>query len=95
MSAALEYMRTMNDIIVGKDHSQGAKFPHCERNGVDQGVHNVLVHTGALKHLHVKQWGQADGPVANMQARMATIDCAPVYIVLYCFFNKLLRKATL
>ncbi len=25
------------------------QFPHCERNGVDQGVHNVLVHTGRIK----------------------------------------------
>jgi hypothetical protein len=68
----------MNDVITGKDQQLGGKFPQCERNGVDQGVHNVLVHTGALGRLGLKQWGQAEGPVANMQARMARIDCKPV-----------------
>lgn len=50
-------------------------FPHCERNGVDQGVHNVLVRTpGAIPHLQI--WGQAEGPVANMQSQMYSFDQA-------------------
>ena len=80
--AALDYIRTMNDIIMGQQDAQfpldeelRGRFPTCERNGVDQGAHNVLVHSGALEHLHLRQWGQADGPVANMQARQAKIDC--------------------
>ena len=54
------------------------KFPHCERNGVDQGTHNVLVHTGALDHLGLRKWSQSESasPVANMQARLAEVSCA-------------------
>jgi hypothetical protein len=75
--AVLKYLRIMNDIIVGTPQQAApvAQFPSCERNGVDQGVHNVLVHTGALEHLQLKAWGQAESPVANMQARMASIEC--------------------
>mmetsp|Transcript_25763 Transcript_25763/g.42987 ORF Transcript_25763/g.42987 Transcript_25763/m.42987 type:complete len:551 (-) Transcript_25763:52-1704(-) len=53
---------------------KGNKFPTCERNGVDQGVHNVLVHSGALGHLNVQRWGQKEGPVANMQSRVLRIE---------------------
>jgi hypothetical protein len=57
------------------------KFPTCERNGVDQGVHNVLIHTDALGlttkndkvPTRVKIWRQGDSPVANMQAHVATL----------------------
>ena len=41
-------------------------FAKCERNGVDQGVHNVLVHTGQIPSIHMHD--QSTGPVANMQA---------------------------
>jgi hypothetical protein len=78
VDAVTEYVRTMSDIITGTSSDHTRRFPQCERNGVDQGVHNVLVHTGALDHLHVRRWGQADGPVANMQARMAVISCGKV-----------------
>ncbi|CAM9713655.1 unnamed protein product, partial [Phaeothamnion confervicola] len=37
----------------------------CERNGVDQGVHNYLIHIGAIPD--VQTFGQESGPVANMQ----------------------------
>jgi hypothetical protein len=36
-----------------------------------QGVHNVLVHMGAVKNM--KQWDQRTGPVANMQAKVAQV----------------------
>eukprot|EP01033_Poteriospumella_lacustris_P007502 gene7502-5392_t len=49
-----------------------AKFPSCERNGVDQGVHNVLVHRGALAPVTV--WMQQDSPVANLQAQVADVS---------------------
>jgi hypothetical protein len=68
----IKYIQMMSDIISGKDSSVTAhQFPRCERNGVDQGVHNVLVYSNAIDHLQT--WGQSDGPVANMQARLAVI----------------------
>lgn len=48
------------------------KFPSCERNGVDQGVHNVLVHRGILEPVTV--WAANDRtPVANLQAQVAGV----------------------
>jgi len=46
-----------------------AEFAKCERNGVDQGVHNVLLHTGKIT-TPVHQFDQRSGPVANMQAHV-------------------------
>eukprot|EP00771_Trimastix_marina_P001526 gnl/Trimastix_PCT/2605.p1 GENE.gnl/Trimastix_PCT/2605~~gnl/Trimastix_PCT/2605.p1 ORF type:complete len:356 (+),score=22.02 gnl/Trimastix_PCT/2605:57-1124(+) len=37
----------------------------CERNGVDQGVHNVLVHTNKITPLRII--ANEDGPIAQMQ----------------------------
>jgi len=62
MDMIAEYIHYMNDIIGGQirqsiwrnhleKHGINTKdiaFPRCERNGVDQGVHNVLVHTQIL-----------------------------------------------
>ena len=87
--AAVEYVRIMSDIVTGQRsdsssstssssssyHALANNFPQCERNGVDQGAHNVLVHTGALDHLQVRKWGQTDGPVSNMQSRLAKLTC--------------------
>lgn len=57
----------------GKDSvlSLTTHFPSCESNGVDQGVHNVLVHRGALAPVTI--WTQDDGPVANLQAQVARV----------------------
>lgn len=57
-------IRDKNDIrdIHGLD---GHKFPACERNGVDQGVHNVLVHSTDLSLFSIKF--PHDFPVVNMQ----------------------------
>jgi hypothetical protein len=49
-----------------------SKFPACERNGVDQGVHNVLVHTNSIPH--IKIFKQSDGFVANMQSKLYRVD---------------------
>ena len=46
-------------------------FPSCERNGVDQGIHNVLVHSNVMSN--VKIWQQSTAPVANMQSKLAII----------------------
>lgn len=45
-------------------------FAKCERNGVDQGVHNVLLHTHKIDPSTVFQFDQKTGPVANMQAHV-------------------------
>lgn len=50
---------------------QASRFPSCERNGVDQGSHNVIIHKGVLPG--VTKWPQASSPVANMQAKVAKI----------------------
>ena len=69
MTAVFDYLVKMNDIITGAhktDIGQLSKFPTCERNGVDQGAHNVLVYKGAIPQLKI--WDQIEGPVSNMQA---------------------------
>ena len=45
------------------------EFAQCERNGVDQGVHNVLIHTDRINSPLFK-YDQMSGPVANMQAKI-------------------------
>lgn len=54
-----------------------SRFPQCERNGVDQGAHNAIIHLGALKTLHTDHgdvrietvvWSQSSSPIVNMQA---------------------------
>ena len=60
----------MRSIVEGRTND--AKFPTCERNGVDQGVHNVLVHTKRIENLKI--FSQASSPVLNLQARIAVVD---------------------
>lgn len=66
----LSYLRLMSETM------ETAKFAKCERNGVDQGVHNVLVHTGQIPGLRVLD--QQSGWVANMQAGRAIISVSGV-----------------
>ena len=47
-------------------------FVQCERNGVDQGVHNVLIHEKQV--LSAKLVSQRDALVANLQAKVAKVD---------------------
>lgn len=61
---ALQYAKQMSAIISHKD------FANCERNGVDQGVHNVLIHEGRVK---ARVISQRDSLVANLQARVALV----------------------
>ena len=74
MAVVLDYLRLMDDVVMGRKQapiSQLTKFPSCERNGVDQGVHNVLVHKQLIRDLTV--WSQHDSPVVNLQARRARV----------------------
>lgn len=34
------------------NNRKGSNFPQCERNGVDQGVHNVLIHNGYFSSMY-------------------------------------------
>jgi hypothetical protein len=58
--------------IVNRRTDLHHSFPTCERNGVDQGIHNVLVHSQAIPQLKI--WDQGTGFVANMQAQVAKYD---------------------
>jgi hypothetical protein len=74
MDTVFEYLTLMDDVVMGRKVSpiaQRGRFPTCERNGVDQGVHNVLVHKGLIGGLKV--WSQRDSPVVNLQARRAVV----------------------
>jgi hypothetical protein len=74
IDAVLPYLAKMAAVTMGDKSHEGIPtnmFPTCERNGVDQGVHNVLVHTNTIKGLKV--WGQQEGPVANMQAQVGQV----------------------
>lgn len=74
MDAVYEYLQLMKDILFYEKKSQlsmSSKFPECERNGVDQGVHNVLVHKDIIKHLSIMS--ESDGYVVNMQGRTANV----------------------
>jgi hypothetical protein len=75
-----KYLIIMEDVIMGKKQTiagKKSKFPTCERNGVDQGTHNYILHKGYVSNLHI--WSQFDGPVMNMQAKKATIKSDIVY----------------
>jgi hypothetical protein len=73
IDAVLPYLDKMGAITMGEHRRDlpNHKFPQCERNGVDQGAHNVLVHSKLIAGLKVL--GQAEGPVANMQAKLAIV----------------------
>ena len=80
MDAVFKYLINMNDLITGeKKTSVGkySKFPTCERNGVDQGAHNVLVYKGAIPKMKI--WNQVDGPISNLQAAQYDLKDNVVY----------------
>lgn len=69
-SAMSRYVKRMADIISGEEKelvNAAEHFPHCERNGVDQGVHNVLVHA-FQRDLNIRVLYPEDFPVVNMQS---------------------------
>jgi len=60
------YANQMSEVVSDK------QFAACERNGVDQGVHNVLIHENEVKHARIIS--QKTALVANLQAKVATVD---------------------
>lgn len=70
------YLQLMNAIVTGSASQTSlfpsSRFPSCKRNGVDQGVHNVLIHQHKIPN--VKIWGQRESPVANMQAELYNLE---------------------
>lgn len=72
----LKYVKLMSTILEGEKlptHPQlnVHKFPNCERNGVDQGIHNVLVHTRSIPSMKI--FDQKSGPVSNLQAKVSQV----------------------
>ena len=71
----MSYLELIYQIIQGNTFGSYItinKYPSCERNGVDQGIHNVLVYTKQIQNLKI--WEQFNSPVLNLQAKLATID---------------------
>jgi hypothetical protein len=60
-----DYISLMSRVLQGSG-ILSTSLPQCERNGVDQGVHNVLIHTGLLKGVRVEY--PFSFPVINMQS---------------------------
>eukprot|EP01031_Cornospumella_fuschlensis_P035751 gene35751-43367_t len=52
------------------------KFPRCERNGVDQGLHNILMHLGLLggTSIQIHKHEHFSYPVINMQTAMMIVS---------------------
>ena len=67
----LSYLTKMTKTILDLDNESPISFQTCERNGVDQGVHNVLVHTKQIPKLVLKS--QRHGLVCNLQSRIADV----------------------
>jgi len=80
MNSVFEYLTLMEDVIMARGKSlvaRTAKFPKCERNGVDQGIFNVLVHKKLIPNLKI--FTQSDGPVSNLQAQKARVNNGQVF----------------
>jgi hypothetical protein len=76
----LQYIKDMSDLVTDnmiatKEKFQAknivGRFPKCERNGVDQGTHNVLVYSQMIPSMKI--FDQSSGPVANLQAKVAIV----------------------
>eukprot|EP01037_Dinobryon_pediforme_P032618 gene32618-37651_t len=53
MDKMFDYISMMSSILLGESELDNS-FPQCERNGVDQGVHNVLVHTNRIPGVRIE-----------------------------------------
>jgi hypothetical protein len=82
IDAVLKYVELMHDILGAVSSPSTAaiieplrpKFPSCERNGVDQGVHNVLLHNKLVAHSEIIRQSDASALVMNMQANKAVFN---------------------
>lgn len=72
MDKAQEYLTVMSRIMTGQS-MLGQRFPKCERNGVDQGVHNVVVHMALVNSITIHH--ETDFPITHLQAT-SSIDPA-------------------
>ena len=80
MNSVFEYLTLMEDVIMARGKSlvaRTARFPKCERNGVDQGIFNVLVHKKLIPNLKI--FTQSNGPVSNLQAQKARVNNGQVF----------------
>lgn len=69
-----EIVRGNNSFISSHYHIE-TKFPICERNGVDQGAHNVIVHKKLIDSSIIPQ---SHSIVINMQAKIARVIEDPI-----------------
>ena len=53
MDKMFPYVSLMSMILKGQS-TLTSKFPQCERNGVDQGVHNMIIHTKQFSPITVQ-----------------------------------------
>lgn len=67
LTTIMAYVDLMSHLISGEKQNL-AYFPQCERNGVDQGVHNVIIHTNMIPSIQI--YSQSDGLVSNMQSKL-------------------------
>lgn len=76
-SKLLEYINLMSDILLGKSHLS-KKFPVCEENGVDQGIHNVILSLGLIEGFesipdyYYDAANDNVSPVVNLQSSSVT-----------------------
>eukprot|EP01038_Epipyxis_sp_PR26KG_P009891 gene9891-13305_t len=68
MDMMSKYIHTMASLLLGLNPYIGTGFPKCERNGVDQGVHNVIINLNLLQINKNMIFYPEDFPVINMQS---------------------------
>ena len=87
----LSYLKSMNDLImIGSSsafksvslsqpaYSLSSFFPTCERNGVDQGIHNMLVRTPfMIPNLQLKSQHDQKATIVHMQSNILTSENPP------------------
>ena len=62
----INYIIKMGKILLNDYPCINTNFPVCERNGVDQGVHNVLIYMGQIEPSLIKY--SNDFPIINLQS---------------------------
>lgn len=68
----LEFFSAMALILLGQS-TLSTQFPQCERNGVDQGIHNVLLHAGMVTGLSFHSALSFPGVVSHMQSDLYAV----------------------
>jgi hypothetical protein len=63
LSKGRTYLKLMTSLLLVKC-GLSQRLPACERSGVDQAAHNVIVHLGLLSNLDIKS--EAEFPLANI-----------------------------